>query len=123
LGRWRSPASQRNPTGPGNRREPFTRQTASKTGGILEGLPLRRDNLGIDAAVFRSGRGPETLDNRLHAKSCILLLGDVFFVSLYALIGDGSGRASHLTLFWFVFSGAMAGGTVAVVRAIDRAFD
>ena len=57
--------------------------------------------------------------------SCLGALGawlyGVVFVALYALIGDGSGRASHLTLSWFAFSGAMAGGIVAVVRTIDRA--
>jgi hypothetical protein len=57
------------------------------------------------------------------AGSCLGALGGglygVFFISLYALIGDG--RASHLTLSWFTFSGAVAGGIVAMVRAIDRA--
>ena len=59
------------------------------------------------------------------AGSCLGALGGglygIFFISLYGLIGDGSGRASHLTLSWFAFSGAVAGGIVAVVRVIDRA--
>jgi hypothetical protein len=59
------------------------------------------------------------------AGSCLGALGGglygVFFVALYALISNGSGRASHLTVSWFAFSGAIAGGIVAVVRAIDRA--
>ncbi|HEY7423410.1 MAG TPA: hypothetical protein VH682_04135 [Gemmataceae bacterium] len=57
--------------------------------------------------------------------SCLGALGGglygVFFISLYALMGNGSAKASHLTLAWFAFSGAMAGGLVAVVRMIDRA--
>jgi hypothetical protein len=45
----------------------------------------------------------------------------ILIFAFYALLGDGSGRASHLTLSWFAFSGAIAGGIVAVVRALDRA--
>jgi hypothetical protein len=59
------------------------------------------------------------------AGSCLGALGGwlygVFFVALYALISNGSGKTTHLTLSWFAFSGAVAGGIVAVVRAIDRA--